>query len=459
MRSKRWLLWGGIASVGMGVALILVALLTMSRPATVPETPTAVETAAAVVPSPSPSPPPPTPTSTPPPTDTPTPDPLIPTPTPVRLMRTPVDVEDEWPVRVSPTPTPVIIAPPTVSGTATAPTVAPATVPPSPVGTAPPSPVAPTATPATAPLPGAVDVDAIWRGRYRWGIGVAGGSLANYDIAPLRLGWYLNWGISPSPGGLMYGQMVRMYNGALRQDLGTITAVAEANPGALWLIGNEPDVRWQDSTTPGAYAAVYHQVHTAIKAVDPTAVIAIGGISQPTPLRMRYLDAVLASYRQQFGTEMPIDAWNIHNFILREERGSWGVDIPPGMADNQGILYEIEDSGNLDHFRQQIVAFRRWMADRGYQNYPLIVSEYGIPMPVDYGFPADRVGRFLTGTFDYFLSAADPALGYPADNYRLVQLWCWYSLSDANYNGHLFDPATGGMTAVGAAWAAYVGGR
>jgi hypothetical protein len=257
----------------------------------------------------------------------------------------------------------------------------------------------------------------------------------------------------------MYAQMVRMYNGALRQDLGTITDIAQANPGSLWLVGNEPDVRWQDSTTPAAYAAVYHQVYTAIKDVDPTAVIAVGGVSQPTPLRMQYLDAILASYRQQFGGEMPVDAWNVHNFILREERGSWGVDIPPGMSASQGALYEIEDSGNLDLFRQQIVAFRRWMADRGYQNRPLIVSEYGIPMPEDYGFPPDRVVRFLTGTFDYFLSAADPALGYPADSYRLVQLWCWYSLADANYNGYLFDPATGDMTAVGHGWAAYVSGR
>jgi hypothetical protein len=304
-----------------------------------------------------------------------------------------------------------------------------------------------------------MDVDAIWRGRYRWGIGVAGGSLANYDVGPLRLGWYLNWGISPSPGGLMYAQMIRMYNGALRQDLGTITAVAQANPGSLWLVGNEPDVRWQDSTTPAAYATVYHQVYAAIKAADPTAVVAVGGVSQPTPLRMRYLDAVLASYRQQFGVEMPVDVWNVHNFILREERGSWGVDIPPGIPDSQGILYEIDDSGNLDLFRQQIVAFRRWMADRGYQNRPLIVSEYGIPMPEDYGFPAERVVGFLTGSFDYFLSAADPAVGYPADSYRLVQLWCWYSLSDVNYNGYLFDPATGEMTAVGHGWASYVGGR
>jgi hypothetical protein len=83
-------------------------------------------------------------------------------------------------------------------------------------------------------------------------------------------------------------------------------------------------------------------------------------------------------------------------------------------------LYEIDDSGNLQAFRQQIVDFRRWMSQRGYRGYPLIVSEYGIPMPEDYGFPPERVVAFMRETFDFFLTATDPAIGDPADGYRLV---------------------------------------
>ncbi len=187
--------------------------------------------------------------------------------------------------------------------------------------------------------------------------------------------------------------------------------------------------------------------------------MAIGGVSQPTPLRLVYLDAILAAYRQQFGAEMPVDVWNTHNFILQEKRGSWGVDIPPGLPDEQGMLYEVDDGDNLEIFRQQIVDFRQWMAQRGYQDTPLVVSEYGILMPEDYGFPPDRVAAFMTSTFDFFLTATDATLGYPADDYRLVQLWCWYSLDDAadHYpTGNLFDPQTGAMTAVGEAWGVYV---
>ena len=88
--------------------------------------------------------------------------------------------------------------------------------------------------------------------------------------------------------------------------------------------------------------------HAAIKAADPTARVAIGGVTQPTPLRLRCLETVLAAYREQSGAEMPVDVWNVHNFILWEEPDA----------------------------------------------------------------------------FNFFLTAVDPALGYPVDGYRLVQRWC-----------------------------------
>ncbi|MEM3553586.1 MAG: hypothetical protein QW658_01350, partial [Candidatus Bathyarchaeia archaeon] len=56
-------------------------------------------------------------------------------------------------------------------------------------------------------------------------------------------------------------------------------------------------------------------------------------------------------------------------------------------------------------------------------------------------------------TFEFFLTAADPTIGYPADGYRLVQRWCWYSLDDVTYpTGRLFDPHTGALTVVGEGW-------
>jgi len=163
-------------------------------------------------------------------------------------------------------------------------------------------------------------------------------------------------------------------------------------------------------------------------------------VSQATPLRLAYLDRVLEAYAARYGEEMPVDVWNVHGFLLREERGSWGVDIPPGESVDRGVLYEIEDHDDMEAFRAQIVAFREWMAERGQRDRPLAVTEYG-----------------MLATFDYFLTARDEAVGYPRDDNRLVQWWAWYSLADATYpTGNLFDLVTGAATVLGHAFARYV---
>lgn len=413
MSKRKLLAVLGLLLVSAGVLIALTALLGVGRPST-REQPTQAPTAV-----------PPTPT----------PEPIVPTRTPTSAAT------------ATKTPRPSIRATEAVKATTTMRSTSTATSAP------------PTLTSTRVVVPPSAD---LWQGRPRWGVGVSSGSISRYDVEPLRLGWYVNWKAQPDPprpGGIEYVQMIRLKGNKLQPDAEGIAAIAQANPGSTWLVGNEPDVKWQDNVEPTTYARFYHEAYTAIKSADPTAQVAIGGVTQPTPLRMRYLDAVLASYREQFGSEMPVDVWNVHAFILREERGSWGVDIPPGLPDDYGMLYEIDDSDDIEIFRQQIVDFRRWMAERGYQNRPLIVSEYGILMPEDYGFSPERVAAFLRASFDFFLSATDPALGYSEDGYRLVQRWCWYSLDASEHiypTGNLFDPETGQMTAVGRAWVQYV---
>jgi len=279
-------------------------------------------------------------------------------------------------------------------------------------------------------------------------------------ISQLRPGWYLDWTVAanpPRPNGVEYAQMVRVPQGKPEPGLETIGQIAQQNPGSLWLVGNEMDVIWQDNATPEQYATAYHDVYTALKQADPSSRIAIGGITQPSPLRLQYLDRLLQVYRQQYGQEMPIDVWNVHNFILPEQRGSWGVDIPPGVDAVSGLAYGIDDHDRLDIFKQQLVDFRRWMAARGYRDKALLVTEYGILMPADYGFDHPRVRDFMLGTFDYMRTAADPALGQPADGNRLVQRWCWYSLADSNYpTGNLLDSATRQLTPLGRDFKQYI---
>jgi hypothetical protein len=216
----------------------------------------------------------------------------------------------------------------------------------------------------------------------------------------------------------------------------------------------------QDCVTPARYAELYYELYHIIKNADASAKVAIGGVVQGTPLRLQYLDEILDAYYSEYGEMIPVDVWNVHGFILREKVGEWGCQIPCGLSAQQGMLYEIDDHDDMTIFRQQIRRFRQWMKDRGERNKPLIVSEYGILMPADYGFDEPRVESFMLATFDYFLSATSSSLGYPDDDNRLVQAWCWYSLDDYSFEGfetysHLFDPYTKEITLLGTAYGDY----
>jgi hypothetical protein len=298
--------------------------------------------------------------------------------------------------------------------------------------------------------------------RGRAGVGFPIGTVADYDFGEGPPGWWLIWHVEPEPpqvGDTRFVQMVRFQADGYRPTREIIEKTARANPGSLWLLGNEPDVAWQDNATAEQYAATYGKLYPIIKAADPTALVAIAGVSQSTPLRLAYLDDILAAYWAQYGAEMPVDVWNVHAFILREEQGSWGVGIPPGMAEQQGQLWEIDDHADMEILKQQVVDFRRWMAERGFRDKPLIISEYGILMPESYGFPPDTVATFLADSFDYLLTATDPETGYAPDENRLVQAFCWYSAADTVYpTSNLFDPATKAITAVGEMFTAYVAG-
>lgn len=316
----------------------------------------------------------------------------------------------------------------------------------------------------------------------RFGTGQVYRPITTYDTASLNLGWYLDWGTSTNPKrpqGIEYVQMLRTSDGA--GSLGsnhpgpltytpsgsTLEGLITANPGALWLIGNEPDCTCvnQDNVLPQNYAQIYHDAYAFIKARDPSARVAVGGIVQPTPLRMAYLDIVLDTYASLYGQPLPTDAWHIHSFILREAScetypySCWGCMIPPGITADHGELYEVEQTDNLTIFQQRLVQFRQWMKDKGYRDTPLIITEYGTLMPHDYGgFDEERGRTFMYGTFDYLLTASDSDTGYPVDENRLVQRWLWYSLDDGNYGGTLFDKDTANLLPMGTYYSTYTSG-
>jgi hypothetical protein len=155
---------------------------------------------------------------------------------------------------------------------------------------------------------------------------------------------------------------------------------------------------------------------------------------------------------------MPVDVWNIHNQILQEVRGDWGADIPPGFDGiDQGVLHDVQDNDDIEIFKQQIRDFRAWMSAKGYGGWPLIITEFGVLMPIEFGFDLDRVNAFMDATFEFLETATSTDWGYEPDGYRLVQRWAWFSLDNPPYdpdipmtfNGNLFDPYTTGITGYG----------
>ena len=321
----------------------------------------------------------------------------------------------------------------------------------------------------------------------RLGVNQVNRSPADYpsqDFNRLRAGWYFNWSTSlnpPRPNGIKYAQSVfvkqwKWYNGQLvlyhrdapyaqpytytvRPSIPQIKQIASANPGSLWLIGNEIERRdWgnspgqgQQEILPEVYAVAYHEIYTAIKEADPTAQVANGSIIVPTPLRLEYMSRMWDEYLRLYGEPMPVDVWQIHVYLGPEKRNSWGIDIPAGIDAEVGMFYFGENdprnvlvNKDFSYVPDLVRAFRAWMKDRGQQGKPLYITEFGVSMP-DWVLPGEFTwekirDEYMYPGLDFLLNAKDPELGYPADEYRLVQSVWWWSLDGdgGEYEGNRF---------------------
>jgi hypothetical protein len=271
-------------------------------------------------------------------------------------------------------------------------------------------------------------------------------------------GWYIDWNVQRRyPTQLPeHWQMVRLGRGCIYPSEEAIVWLASNYPGNVWIIGNEPDNIWQDNVFPEEFAQVYNRLYYLIKAADPSALVAVGGVTQVTSLRLTYLDRVLNVYSALYQEHMPVDWWTVHGFILPEVRGSGGAEIPAGLIGvNQGELYAIDDIGNQNIFQDQIIAFRSWMAERGYRDTPLAITEFGISVSPE-NYPPDVVAKYLWDTFSWLGEVRDIEIGYPVDDYHLVQRWAWYSLySDFYATSNLANLPADKLTEIGQAYREY----
>jgi hypothetical protein len=305
--------------------------------------------------------------------------------------------------------------------------------------------------------------------RQRFGfVATTPGWREKFDLTQLGAGWAVDFAPSicaTRPAGIDRAVVIYVWPGYVL-DPDELGPMVDNHPGTLWMIGNEPDCIWQSNLLPEVYAHMYHELYTFIKGRDPTSQLAPGGIVQATPLRLAYLDRVLAEYDRVYGGLMPVDVWNIHNVIVNEQRGAWGAEIPPGFDVEEGVVRSPGDADNMEIFEEQIVTFRRWMSDTGYGGYPLVIMEFGVLTVMgDYGMTEDRVKAFMTNSFEFLSTATDEKLGDPNDGYRLVQRWAWFSLDWPDYdrilapkgfNGGLFSPFTSQITGYGQHYASLI---
>lgn len=308
------------------------------------------------------------------------------------------------------------------------------------------------------------------------------GKASSHDASVLKAGWYLDWAAATTPahpGGAVYAYSIKLAidtggqrvcqaefpnsNGyqapatQLSQIRPSLTGTVliqkvQASPGSLWLIGNEPDSVYQgDPIQAELYAELYHYFYTTIKAADPTAKVAIGAVVQPSPLRMAYLDRVLARYNTLYGGQsMPIDVWNIHFYNFPEVKCAAGAGVPPGFDQNGwNFGWGKENILNLAKMETDIRSFRSWMKTKGYRNTPLIITEFGSLFP--YGQPTES--QFLKDIFERFLVLTDSNTGYQQDGNRLIQMWAWFATYyEHNFGGYLFQADSNTLTLNGYAF-------
>jgi hypothetical protein len=286
----------------------------------------------------------------------------------------------------------------------------------------------------------------------RIGVGISTQVDIPYWTNLLGAQWYMDWRTQSvsSTSQLEYWQTIRVSENGYSPGRKELIRLLRKYPGHTWIIGNEPDNIWQDNVSAEKYAQYYYELYKLIKRYDSSARVAIGAVTQPTPLRLEYLDIVLTTYENKYHQPLPVDWWTIHAYVMREEKSSWGADIPSGMDKEKGELYDIEHHGDIQIFKENIKNFRAWLKEKGYQNTPLAITEFGILLPETLGYDPITIRVYLKSSFDWLLTSRDETIGFPQDEFRLVQKFAWFSLHDTIFPAaNLVDLSTNQLSPIG----------
>ncbi len=159
-----------------------------------------------------------------------------------------------------------------------------------------------------------------------------------------------------------------------------VLSFARANPGRLYINGDEPD---QYCMAPYDYAAIYRDFVAAVRGADPTARFSPAGVAEPNEhccppgdaacqSRMHsisYADQFYKAYVQRYGVAPPVDEWRFHDFGITfaagDVNGWWSrVDSVAAWSVAHGanmvlgawgfIRWEVSTSAFQEHLKQAI---------------------------------------------------------------------------------------------------------
>jgi hypothetical protein len=252
------------------------------------------------------------------------------------------------------------------------------------------------------------------------------GRVSRESLQALGPVWYYQYGFEgPDVPGHARVMLVRPHDSSER-----LASAMRARPGALWLVGNEPNDPFQDALSPCAYARFFRWVERIAAGSDWGAHLVPAGIANADPA---YAQAFLDCYQALYECEPRVVAWNVHNYILDEGMSQYDVSL----------------------FKERIVAFRDWMRGAGQSHLPLLLTEYGVlygsgccDRPVE---EPDEGVAFLRATTRW-LQETD-----------YVQGWAWFCLDSrtadgtSQFNGDLLA-ADGSLSPFGQAYAELVPG-
>jgi len=300
--------------------------------------------------------------------------------------------------------------------------------------------------------------------RTRFGFG-ANRKLTDYPgWSTLGASWFHIWGSYPNYNvtGLDFYPMVAAYGDLMGNE--TLADLQDRYnwkpqyypPGTVWIIGNELEYDYfcaKNGTpiscrtiTATEYAEKFKKYYDIIRQLQPygsTYKFAIGFINAIAETGRPYtLANLLDAYKTRYGVNMPVDVFNLHAY-------GFGRSIDFDLC-----------------FIPTITTYRQVMADKGYRDKPLIITEVGVLEGVYVtNIPISYVTSFMVQAFDWLRTARSDTTGMPTDDNRLVQRWAWFALTswhpESNYKWvktSLFNYDTKLITAVGEQYRDYMAG-